>query len=151
VGNKDNNLRGQFLLAFFGFFASSLLMPSKLIYEDESFQIRGACFEVYREKGCGFTEPIYQECLAMEFELRQLPADAQARIELSYKGRRLQHTFTPDFICYGKIVVEIKAVSKLTDEHRSQIINYLNATDMKLGLLINFGAVGGVQIERFAH
>ena len=128
-----------------------LPMNSKLIYPDESFLIRNACFEVYKEKGCGFTEPIYQECLEMEMALQEIPYDAQRNIPLIYKGRKLRHTFIPDLICFDKIIIELKAVSAITNEHRSQIINYLKATDMKLGLLINFGADGSVQIERFAN
>lgn len=122
-----------------------------LLYADESYRIRSALFEVYREKGCGFTEPIYQECLEAELELQGIPFDAQRQIPLTYKGRRLVHTFIPDLICFDKIILELKAVSALADEHRSQIINYLKATGMKLGLLINFGAKNGVEIERFVN
>jgi GxxExxY protein len=126
-------------------------MKPPLIYAEESYRIRNALFEVYREKGCGFTEPIYQECLEMELSLQDIPYDAQCRIPLTYKGRKLSHTFVPDTVCYDKIIIELKAVSALTDEHRSQIINYLKATGMKLGLLINFGAKDGVVIERFVN
>lgn len=126
-------------------------MNNKLIYERESYVIRGACFEVYKEKGCGFTEPIYQECLEAELELQAVPFDAQRQIALTYKGRTLKHKFIPDVICYDKVILELKAVSALTDEHRSQIINYLHATGMKLGFLVNFGADGGVQIDRFVN
>lgn len=126
-------------------------MKAPLIYADETFRLRNALFEVYREKGCGFTEPIYQECLEMELSLQDIPYDAQCQIPLTYKGRKLSHTFVPDVVCYDKIILELKAVSILTDEHRSQIINYLNATGMKLGLLINFGAKDGVVIERFVN
>jgi GxxExxY protein len=126
-------------------------MKAPLIYADETFRIRNALFEVYKEKGCGFTEPIYQEWLEMELFLQEIPYDAQRQIPLTYKGRKLGHTFVPDVICYDKIILELKAVSALTDEHRSQIINYLKATGMKLGLLINFGAKDGVVIERFVN
>ena len=126
-------------------------MSSNLIYPDESFRIRGACFEVYREKGCGFTEPIYQECLEAELELQGIPFEPQRQFPVLYKGRRLRHTFIPDLLCFGKIVIELKAVPHLTDEHRAQIINYLRATGMKLGLLINFGHHPKMQIERFLN
>lgn len=126
-------------------------MKAPLIYADETFRIRNACFEVYKEKGCGFTEAIYQECLEMELSLQDISHDAQRQIPLTYKGRKLRHTFIPDVICFDKIILELKAVSAITDEHRSQIINYLKATGLKLGLLINFGAPGGVVIERFAN
>ncbi|MBB5034505.1 GxxExxY protein [Prosthecobacter vanneervenii] len=126
-------------------------MSSNLIFPDESFRIRGACFEVYKEKGGGFTEPIYQECLEAELELQGIPFDAQQQFPLLYKGRRLHHTFIPDLVCFDKIIIELKAVPHLTDEHRAQVINYLKATDMKLGLFINFGHHPKVQIERFLN
>ena len=124
---------------------------SKLIYPDESFRIRGACFEVYKLKGCGFTEPIYQGCLEAELDLQGIPFDPQQQFPLIYKGRRLRHTFIPDLVCFDKIILELKAVPKLTDEHRAQIINYLQATGMKLGLLVNFGHYPKIQIERFLN
>ena len=126
-------------------------MKTELIYEQESYLIRGACFEVYKEKGCGFTEPIYQECLEAELEMQGIPFDPQHQIPLIYKGRSLAHRFIPDLICFGKIILELKAVSHLTDEHRSQIINYLKATGMKLGFLVNFGHHPKIEIERFAN
>jgi len=121
---------------------------SEIIYKDESFRIVGACFEVYNDKGCGFTEPIYQECLELELGMQQIPFEAQAHLPLSYKGRPLRQRFQPDFVCHGKIIFEIKAVSALTDEHRSQVLNYLNATGYKLGLLVNFGHHGQLERER---
>ena len=121
---------------------------SEIIYKDESFRIMGTCFEVYNEKGCGFTEPIYQECLELELEMQQIPFEAQAHLPLSYKGRPLRQRFHPDFVCHEKIILEIKAVSVLTDEHRSQVLNYLNATGYRLGLLVNFGHHGKLEWER---
>ncbi len=122
-------------------------MP-EIIYKDESYRIMGACFEVYNEKGCGFTEPIYQECLEIELRLQCIPFTAQAQLPLSYKGRPLRQRFQPDFVCEEKIILEIKAVSALADEHRSQVLNYLNATGFKLGLLVNFGHHGKLEWER---
>ena len=121
---------------------------SDIIYKEESYRITGACFEVYNEKGSGFTEPIYQECLELELAMQAIEFQAQAHLPLSYKGRPLRQRFQPDFICYGKIIVEIKAVSALTDEHRSQLLNYLNATGYRLGLLVNFGHHGKLEWER---
>lgn len=126
-------------------------MNKSLIFQSQSFRIRNACFEVYKEKDCGFTEPVYQECLETEMSLQDLPYDAQRRIPLVYKGKKLRTTFVPDLICFDKIIVELKAVSKLSDEHRSQVINYLKATGYQLGLLVNFGANGGIEIERFVN
>jgi GxxExxY protein len=112
---------------------------SILIYETETFNILGACFEVYKELGNGYLEPVYQECLQVEFAKRQIPFISQPVLELSYKEVILQQTYKPDFICYDKIIVELKAISLLLDEHKSQVLNYLKATNLKVGLLINFG------------
>jgi len=125
-------------------------MP-EIIHKEESYRIIGACFEVYNEKGCGFTEPIYQECLELELGLQTIPFQAQAPLPLSYKGRPLRQRFQPDFMCFGSVIVEIKAVSALTDEHRSQVLNYLNATGFRLGLLVNFGAHGELEWERIVR
>jgi GxxExxY protein len=123
----------------------------ELIHGDEVYKILGACFEVYNDKGCGFLEPVYQECLEIELQLQQIPFTAQAALALNYKGHRLTHSYEPDFQCFGKVVMEIKAVSKLADEHRSQIINYLNATSFGVGLLVNFGHYPKLEYERFAN
>ena len=119
-----------------------------LVYPDESYAIMGACFEVYRDKGCGFLEAVFQECLELELQERGIPYEPQPRLTLSYKGRPLRQTYSPDFVCYGKIVVEIKAVSAIADEHRAQLHNYLRATGHRLGLLVNFGHHPKVEYER---
>lgn len=124
---------------------------SELIYKEESYQIMGAAFEVYKEKGNGFLEAVYQECLAMEFEDRSIPFEEKPPLTLYYKNRPLKQKYEPDFFCYGRIVVEIKAVKTLTDEHRKQIINYLKSTGKELGLLINFGHHPKVQYERYVN
>ena len=121
---------------------------SNIIYKLESFEIMGACFEVYKEKGSGFVESVYQECLEMELGDRKIPFKAQVELALNYKGRPLKSKFKPDFICYDKIVLEIKAVSGLTDEHRAQVQNYLRATGMKLALLVNFCHYPKLEYER---
>jgi hypothetical protein len=112
---------------------------AEIIYKKESYAIIGACFEVYNEKGCGFLEPVYQECLGIEFEYQHIPAIAKTLLTLSYRGRILKQTYEPDYVCFGKIILELKAVSALTDEHRAQLLNYLHATGFELGLLVNFG------------
>ena len=119
-----------------------------MIYKDESYAIIGACFAVYKEKGCGFLEPVYHECLEIEFELQQIPFFSKPPQTLKYRSRTLLQTFTPDFICYDKIVVEIKAASALADEHRAQLLNYLSATRCELGLLVNFGHYPKIEYER---
>lgn len=122
---------------------------SHLIYQEETFQVLGACFEVYREKGCGFLENVFQECLVYEFELRNIPVVAQLPLQLTYKGKPLRQHYVVDFVCFDKIVLELKAVSKLIDEHRAQTLNYLHATGMKVGLLVNFGHFPMIEHERF--
>lgn len=120
----------------------------ELVYKEESYQLRGAFFEVYKEKGCGFLEAVYQECLEKEFRLQGIPMVSQPELTLTYKGMPLEQTYKPDFICDHKILVEIKAVKELADEHRAQVHNYLKATGMKLGFLVNFGHHPKVEIER---
>jgi len=122
---------------------------SQLVHEKETYAILGACFEVYKEKGCGFLEAVFQECLEIEFGIQGILARAQVPMPLSYKGRPLTQRYIADFVCYDKVIVELKAVSKLTDEHRAQIQNYLHATGLKVGLLVNFGHFPKVEYERF--
>ena len=120
----------------------------EVVYKEESYRIMGACFGVYREMGCGFLEAVYQECLEMEFHAQEIPFTPQAQLTLSYKGNPLRQKYVPDFICFDKIILEIKAVAELTDLHRAQIQNYLKATGYKLGLLVNFGHYPKLQSER---
>jgi GxxExxY protein len=119
-----------------------------MLYKEETYQIMGACFEVYKEKGCGFLEEVYQEALEMELELQGIPFSSQQEIQLFYKGHPMKRHYIPDFIIIGKIIVEIKAVEKLTDHPRAQVINYLHATGLELGLLVNFGHYPKVEWER---
>jgi len=121
-----------------------------LIFEDETYLIRGAVFEVYKEMDCGFLEAVYQECLAVELSRRGISFVAQQEIPLMYKGKPLHQTYKPDLICYNKIILELKAVKDIAAEHKAQVINYLKATNLELGLLINFGSHPKAQIERFA-
>src|SRR3990172_1794200 len=81
-----------------------------LVFEKECYAIIGACFEVYKDKGCGFLEPVYQECLGIEFEVQEILALPQQPLKLLYRGRMLKQTYVPDYICYDKIIVELKAV-----------------------------------------
>ncbi len=120
-------------------------------HKEQTYRIIGACFEVYKEKGCGFLEAVYQECLELEFGLQGLPFAAKKPVSLEYKGRRLRQTFEPDFICLDEIVLELKAVSVLADEHRAQLLNYLNATGHEVGLLVNFGHYPQLEFERLAN
>lgn len=123
----------------------------KIIYKDESYQIVGACLEVYKILGNGFLEPLYQEALAFELKARNMEFTEQPNLEIRYKDNVLKHEYNPDFVCFGKIVLEIKAVSKLTDEHRAQLHNYLKATGFRLGILINFGHYPLIEKERIVR
>jgi len=111
-----------------------------LIYEKESYKIIGAAMEVHSRLGSGFLEAVYQEALAIEFEKRSIPYIKEAKLEITYKERTLLKFYQADFICYDKIIVETKAQKELTGIDESQVINYLKATGMKIGLLVNFGA-----------
>lgn len=121
---------------------------SNLLFEDEVFLIRGAVFEVHNHMGSGFLEAVYQECLEGEFTDRNIAYVARPKLNLNYKVRRLKQIYRSDFICFGKIILELKAVTSITVEHRAQLLNYLKGTGLRLGLLINFGQSAKVQIER---
>lgn len=114
-------------------------MSDEIIFREESFHLVGAAIEVHKEIGCGFTEPVYQEAFEEELRLRGIPFEREKVINVTYKGKVLSKSFRPDFVCYDKIIVELKAVTEFTDEHISQVYNYLKASGFKLGLLINFG------------
>jgi GxxExxY protein len=120
----------------------------ELIYKDESYAIIGACMTVDKDKGCGFLEPVYHECLEIEFEFNRIPFLSKPPQTLQYRRRTLVQRFSPDFLCDDKIILEIKAVSALTDEHRAQLLKYLSATGCKLGLLVNLGHYPRLEYER---
>ena len=122
----------------------------ELIYEEESYVVKGAVFEVYKAMGAGFLEAVYQECLEEELKVRGIPFVAQPEIKISYKGRMLHQSYRDDIVCYDKIILELKAVGALLPEHSAQLFNYLRATKMKLGFLVNFGHYPGVEIKRIA-
>ena len=126
------------------------LPTAPLILADEVFRIQGAVFEVYRPKGAGFLEGVYQECLEIEFEFRGIPFTAQRPLRLEHRGRELRTRYAPDFICFEQIIVELKAVREIAPEHRAQLVNYLRATGLKLGLLVNFGSTNKAEIVRIA-
>ena len=119
-----------------------------VLYPEEAFAIQGAIFEVNRVMGAGFLEAVYQECLALEFTARGIPFVAFQPIKLSYKAIPLRQTYVPDFVCYERILIEIKATGALAKEHRMQVMNYLRGTGLRLGLLVNFGSSPKAQIER---
>ena len=121
----------------------------RLLHADEVFRIQGAIFEVNKVLGAGFLEAVYQESLALEFASRGVPFAAQPSLTIDYKGTRLRQVYVPDFICYDCVLVELKALGALAPEHRAQVLNYLKASGLRVGLLVNFGSSAKAQIERF--
>jgi GxxExxY protein len=124
---------------------------SDILFKSESYDIQGAVFDVYRELGSGFLEAVYQECLEREFTLKKIPFVAQKELRLYYRGEMINKTYQADFLCYDKIIVEIKAVSEIIDAHRAQILNYLKLSKLKLGLLVNFGHYPGATVDRIVN
>ncbi len=119
-----------------------------IIYKEEGFTIQGVVFDVYKEMGSGFLEAVYQECMEIEFRSRGIPFETQKELTLFYKGKELKRSYIPDFICFEKIIVELKALKETTNEHKAQVFNYLKAANMRLGLLVNFGHYPKATIER---
>ena len=111
----------------------------ELVHKTEVYNIIGAAMEVHKILGCGFLEAVYQEALELEFQYRKIPYEREVQLDIYYKEQLLKKHYQADFICYDDIIVELKALSALTSEHESQLLNYLKATGSKVGLLINFG------------
>ena len=109
------------------------------IYKEETYNIIGAAMEVHKILGCGFTEKVYQDALAVEFNKNKIPFQREVELHVVYDDIELPSTFIPDFICYDKIIVELKAVRELDDMHRSQAYNYAKVSGYQLALLVNFG------------
>lgn len=112
---------------------------SEIIFKDECFKIIGACFDVYNELGCGFLESVYQEALEIVFKDLNIPYQREKELTISFRKQKLNKTYQADFICYDKIILELKAVSLLDEIHKAQLFNYLKASKLRLGLLVNFG------------
>jgi GxxExxY protein len=113
---------------------------SELLYKDEVYAIIGAAMEVHNEFGVGFLEPVYQEALEIEMKSRSIPYTAQQMIPIRYKNHVLKKSYVADFLAFNKIIIEIKAIDQLSGREEAQLLNYLKATQLELGLLINFGA-----------
>ena len=116
-----------------------MIKENDMIYPSETYAVIGAAIEVQNELGCGFAELVYHEALNIELGLRGIPFETEKLITITYKGHLLERTYKADLVCYDNIVVELKAVDKLKTEHTSQLLNYLKATNLPLGILINFG------------
>ena len=119
-----------------------------LQYKEEVHEIVGAAMAVHRYFGCGFTEKVYQDALEIEFANRNIPSVREAELHIGYNGQELASTFKPDYICYDKIIVELKAVKELDDMHRSQAINYAKVAGCDMALLVNFGETS-LKFERY--
>ena len=122
-----------------------------LIFKEESYKIIGCCMEVYNTLGSGYLEGVYQEALAVEFERAGIPFEKEKPLPVIYKGQTLIKRYFADFVCYGKIIVETKALSSLVSEHEAQVLNYLKTTGFQLGLLVNFGNIKGLQHKRIPN
>lgn len=122
----------------------------ELIYKEEAFKIIGAAMEVHKELGCGFLEAVYQEAFKIEMQNQRIRYKREEEIEIYYKECLLDKKYRADFICFDKIIVELKALSELKSENEAQVLNYLKATNFKVGLLINFGSKS-LQYKRFVY
>jgi GxxExxY protein len=120
-----------------------------LLLGDEVYALIGAAIEVHRTLGPGFFEAVYQEGYEIELDIRRIPHEAQKVLPIYYKGRRLQKEYIADIVGYGQVVVELKALDRLTSLEEAQLLNYLKATGLRVGLLINFGSHGRLEWKRF--
>ena len=118
--------------------------------DQKTFAIIGAAMEVHKELGSGFLEAVYQEALEREFTYQEMPYKSQPPVRIKYKGEPLKKKYEPDFICYDEVIVEIKALDKLSGLEQAQVINYLKATRLKAGILINFGSKS-LEHKRFVY
>jgi GxxExxY protein len=121
----------------------------EIIFKEEVYAIVGAAMDVYRQLGRGFLEPVYQEALGIEFRRRRIPFEAQQDIVILYKGEALEKRYIADFICYGQIIIELKALEVLCGRDVGQLLNYMKATRFNLGLLINFGSPVRLEWHRY--
>jgi GxxExxY protein len=123
----------------------------ELLYRDEDYAIVGRAIEVHRELGCGFLEAVYHEAMQVELEGAGISVEPCKELRISYKGRLLKKTYIADLVCSGKIIVELKAIDQLTGRDEAQILNYLKATGLRVGLLINVGSDGKLEWKRFVR
>ena len=116
------------------------MMNDNILYKEECYKIIGACMNVHKELGPGFLEAVYQESLAIEFLDQGIPFEKEKEIRIFYKDKLLDKCYKADFLCFDKIIVELKALSELSNDHIAQLLNYLKATKLRVGLLVNFGS-----------
>lgn len=130
--------------------SGGLVEEPELIYKDECYNLIGAAIEVHKTLGCGFLEAVYSHALCAEMDLRNIPYQRESRILINYKGIPLDKYYIADFVCYDKILLEIKATSEHRPEHEAQLLNYLKATNFKLGIILNFG-MKSLHYKRLVH
>ncbi len=116
------------------------VLRKDVLYAEERYAILGAVMAVFDELGNGYIEPVYQDALELEFQARGIPYEREKELRIQYKGQYVKHYYKADFVCYGKIIIELKAVSALNSEHMAQTINYLKTTGLELALLANLGS-----------
>ena len=119
-----------------------------MLYAEEVYSVLGACFEVYKHMGCGFLEAVYQECLEIELGQKDIQFETQKPLNLAYKGKILDQKYVPDFVCYDRIILEIKACGEMADEHYAQLLNYLYSSGLRVGILANFGHYPKLEYKR---
>ena len=127
------------------------LVENERDYTNKMYQIIGAAMDVYNELGHGMSEPIYQECLSIVCSEKGIPWEREKPLKMSFHGQELQKKYIADFVCYGDLIVELKAVSEISNEHRGQLFNYLRITGAYAGLLINFGNPKRLISERYIY
>ena len=128
-----------------------LAIMTELILEDETYAVTGAAIEVHRALGPGFLEKVYQEAMQIELSARSIPFEAEKPLHINYKGQCLTQKYYADLVCYEQIIVEMKALNQLTGKEDAQILNYLKATGLKIGLLFNFGSHGRLERKRLVR
>ncbi len=119
-----------------------------LLYKEEIYKIVGAAMEVHRELGCGFLEAVYEEALTRELNYKSIPFEQQKQLIISYKGEELKKYYVADLVCYNSIIIELKALNAIVPEHEAQLLNYLKATNYRIGLIVNFGTKS-LQYKRY--
>jgi GxxExxY protein len=124
---------------------------TELLYKDECYRIQGCVFEVNKKLGTGFLEAVYHEAMEIELQKAKIPFESQKILQIMYDGIPLHQYYQADLICFEKILVELKATSKITSEHKAQVLNYLAVTGLKLGLLVNFHTFPKAEIIRIIH
>jgi len=122
-----------------------------LILKGEVFAIVGAAIEVHKQLGNGFLEAVYQEAMELELSERGIPFERQKALVIHYKNRKLEKEYIADLVCFKQIIVELKAIQRLTDNETAQLLNYLKATKCRVGVLINFGSSGKLEWKRFVN